>query len=79
MVAPKVLRPNTEYHVAVSTMNVAQPTTVVVEVGGRQDSGGNFKASQFVTVEPYVTRIVRLEVIQLLFISVIYLKMDLLI
>lgn len=62
VVAPKVLRPNTEYHVAVSTMNVAQPTTVVVDVGGRQDSGGNFKASQFVTVEPYVTRIVRLEI-----------------
>lgn len=62
VVAPKVLRPNTEYHVAVSTMNVAQPTTVVVNVGGRQDSGGNFKTSQFVTVEPYVTRIVRLEI-----------------
>uniref|UniRef100_A0A1B6EFY6 TEP1-F n=1 Tax=Clastoptera arizonana TaxID=38151 RepID=A0A1B6EFY6_9HEMI len=62
IVAPRVLRPNTEYHVAVSTLGVSEPTTVVVAVGGKQDSGGTFRTSQFVTVEPYVSRIVKLEI-----------------
>lgn len=45
-----------------STLGVSEPTTVVVAVGGKQDSGGTFKTNQFVTVEPYVSRIVKLEV-----------------
>lgn len=59
---PKVLRPNSEYHVAVSTQGTTAPTTVVVDVGGKQDSGGVLKVTQFVKVDPYSTRIVRLEV-----------------
>lgn len=60
--APKVLRPNSEYHVAVSTQGTTSATTVVVDVGGKQDSGGVLKVTQFVKVDPYSTRIVRLEV-----------------
>lgn len=59
---PKILRPNSEYHVAVSTQGTTSPTTVVVDVGGKQDSGGVLKVTQFVKVDPFSTRIVRLEV-----------------
>ncbi|XP_039279526.1 CD109 antigen isoform X2 [Nilaparvata lugens] len=62
IVGPRVLRPNSEYHVAVTAVEVGQPTTVLVEVGGKQDSGGVFKTSQFVAVEPYHTRIIKLEI-----------------
>lgn len=62
VVAPRVLRPNSEYHVAITTQETSQPTTVTVEVGGRQHVGGMFAASQTVSVEPYTTRIVKLEV-----------------
>jgi len=61
-VGPKILRPNSEYHVAVSTQGTTSPTTVVVDVGGKQDSGGVLKVTQFVKVDPFSTRIVRLEV-----------------
>ncbi|GFG28314.1 hypothetical protein Cfor_11328, partial [Coptotermes formosanus] len=62
VVAPRVLRPNSEYHVAITTQETSQPTTVTVEVGGRQHVGGMFAASQTVSVEPYTTRIVKLEI-----------------
>ncbi|XP_049951328.1 CD109 antigen-like isoform X5 [Schistocerca serialis cubense] len=62
IVAPKVLRPNSEYHVAVSTQFVSEPCDIVVTVGGKQDVGSNFVTSQMITVEPYTTRIVKLEI-----------------
>ncbi|XP_063245195.1 CD109 antigen-like isoform X2 [Bacillus rossius redtenbacheri] len=62
VVAPKVLRPNTEYHAAITTQGVSQPTRVTVEVGGRQDAGGMFTVKDTVSVEPYTTRIVKLEI-----------------
>lgn len=66
IVSPKILRPNSEYHVAVSTQGTTSPTTVVVDVGGKQDSGGVLKVTQFVKVDPFSTRIVRLEVSSML-------------
>lgn len=62
IVAPKVLRPNSEYHVAVSTQFVSEPCEFVVTVGGKQDVGSNFVTNQMITVEPYTTRIVKLEI-----------------
>nr|XP_014289274.1 CD109 antigen-like isoform X3 [Halyomorpha halys] len=62
VVAPRVLRPNSDYHVSVTTMMVSQPTTVFVDIGGKQDSGGMFKTSQFMAVEPYVSRILQLKI-----------------
>jgi hypothetical protein len=56
------LRPNSEYHVAITTQKTSQPTTVTVGVGGNQHGGGTFQASQTVTVSPYTTHIVKLEV-----------------
>ncbi|PSN57619.1 hypothetical protein C0J52_00529 [Blattella germanica] len=40
----------------------SQPTTVVVGVGGKQHGGGTFQTSQTVTVEPYSTHVVKLEI-----------------
>lgn len=60
--APNVLRPNSDYHVAVSVQGTTQPTQVLVEVGGKQDSGGTFKTNQVTAVPPYTTQIVKLEV-----------------
>ncbi|XP_050425560.1 CD109 antigen-like isoform X2 [Adelges cooleyi] len=62
IVAPKVLRPNSEYHAAVTVQGTTSLTSVVVDVSGKPDSGGNFKVTQFVKVEPFTTRIVRLEI-----------------
>nr|XP_018897644.1 PREDICTED: CD109 antigen-like isoform X2 [Bemisia tabaci] len=62
VIAPKVLRPNTEYHVAVSVEDASQPTSVIVQVGGKQDSGGTFRTSEYVTLAPYASQIVKLEI-----------------
>ncbi|KAF4518646.1 hypothetical protein B566_EDAN005973 [Ephemera danica] len=62
VIAPRVLRPNSEYHVSVSTHGVDRTTQVTVEVGGRQDSGGRFSASQSTAVEPRTTRMIKIEV-----------------
>ncbi|XP_026469847.1 LOW QUALITY PROTEIN: CD109 antigen-like [Ctenocephalides felis] len=62
IVAPKVLRPNSEFHAAVGMQGVSQPTQVTVSIGGKQDGGGNVDITQSVNVEPYATRIVKLEV-----------------
>lgn len=42
--------------------NTIHSTFVVVEITGNQDSGGIFKSTDSVSVEPFSTRIVRLEV-----------------
>jgi CD109 antigen len=63
VIAPKVLRPNSEYHVSVSTHGVDRQTQIWVQVGGKQDSGGQFSASQSISVEPRTTRILRIDVI----------------
>ena len=57
-----MLRPNSDYHVAVTTMDASQPTLVTVQVTGRKDSGGNPAISQELNVEPYFTRMARLQV-----------------
>lgn len=57
-----MLRPNSDYLVAVSMQNTVQSTFVVVEIIGNQDSGATFKTTDSVSVEPFSTRIVRLEV-----------------
>ncbi|XP_073987023.1 CD109 antigen-like isoform X2 [Rhodnius prolixus] len=62
IVAPKMLRANSEYTAAVSLADVSQPTTVVVQLIGRKDSGGDYSNSEYVVVEPYLTKTVRLKV-----------------
>uniref|UniRef100_A0A8D8UYD5 TEP1-F n=1 Tax=Cacopsylla melanoneura TaxID=428564 RepID=A0A8D8UYD5_9HEMI len=62
VVAPKVLRPNGEYHVALSTQAVSEATQFSVEVGGKQDSGGDFRTRQQISVDPFSTKIVKLDI-----------------
>lgn len=57
-----MVRPNSEYHVAVSTQGTSVPTSVTVSLVGRQDNGRVFNAEQSLVVEPYTTRVARLEV-----------------
>ncbi|XP_014601165.1 PREDICTED: CD109 antigen-like isoform X2 [Polistes canadensis] len=62
IIAPKIVRPDSEYHVTVSTIGVSTPSNVYIELFGNLDNGDHFNVSQSVTVEPYSTRIVRLEI-----------------
>lgn len=62
IVAPRVVRPNSEYHVAVSIVGVSEPTTTFVELSGQLDSGESFAVSENIVVEPYATRLLNLEV-----------------
>ncbi|XP_023288117.1 CD109 antigen isoform X2 [Orussus abietinus] len=62
VIAPKVVRPNSEYHVAVSIIGTPVSTTVSVILQGSQDGEVFFNASQIVVVDPYSTRIIKLEV-----------------
>ncbi|XP_031779562.1 CD109 antigen isoform X2 [Nasonia vitripennis] len=62
IVAPRVVRPNSEYHVAVSIVGVSEPTTTFVELSGQLDSGESFAVSENIIVEPYATRVLSLEI-----------------
>ncbi|XP_011502894.1 PREDICTED: CD109 antigen-like [Ceratosolen solmsi marchali] len=62
IVAPKIIRPNSEYHVAVSIIGYSEPTTTFVELSGQLDNGESFAVSESVVVEPFATRILSLEI-----------------
>ncbi|XP_014214992.1 CD109 antigen-like isoform X2 [Copidosoma floridanum] len=62
IVAPRVVRPNSEYHVAISIVGVSEPTTTFVELSGQLDTGESFVVSDSVVVEPYATRVLSFEV-----------------
>ncbi|KAG7209379.1 hypothetical protein KM043_015478 [Ampulex compressa] len=61
ILAPKVVRPDSEYHVAVSTTGISTPSTIYIELSGELDNRDKFNASQIIVVEPYHTRIVQLK------------------
>ncbi|XP_076182301.1 CD109 antigen isoform X1 [Ptiloglossa arizonensis] len=62
IIAPKVVRPDSEYHVAVSTTGISTISTMSIELNGLLDNGEKFNVSQVVRVQPYSTRIIRLEI-----------------
>ncbi|XP_054003817.1 CD109 antigen-like isoform X1 [Hylaeus anthracinus] len=62
IIAPKVVRPDSEYHVAVSTTGVSTTSTIYIELNGLFDNGETFNVSQVTRVQPYSTRILRLEI-----------------
>ncbi|TGZ53482.1 Uncharacterized protein DBV15_09937, partial [Temnothorax longispinosus] len=62
IIAPKVVRPDSEYHVAASTTGVSTPSVIYVELTGELDSGKTFNISRTATVEPYSTQILRLDI-----------------
>uniref|UniRef100_A0A0A9WLH1 TEP1-F n=1 Tax=Lygus hesperus TaxID=30085 RepID=A0A0A9WLH1_LYGHE len=62
VVAPDVVRPNSDYDVAITMVGTSQPVTVTLDVGGNRDSGGFYSENTFVSVEPYITRIAKLNI-----------------
>ncbi|KAM0733061.1 CD109 antigen [Formica fusca] len=62
IIAPKVVRPDSEYHVAASVTSVSTPSTIYVELTGDLDAGRIFNISRTVVVEPYSTKILRLDI-----------------
>ncbi|KYN03797.1 hypothetical protein ALC62_05309 [Cyphomyrmex costatus] len=62
IIAPKVVRPDSEYHVAASVTGVSTPSTIYVELTGELDAGKIFNISRTVVVEPYSTHILRLDI-----------------
>lgn len=62
VVAPKVVRPNSDYHVAVSTSGISTPVTISVELDGDLDNNEKFKVFHENVVEPYTTQVFKLEV-----------------
>ncbi|XP_044727005.1 CD109 antigen-like isoform X2 [Chrysoperla carnea] len=67
VVGARTLRPDTAYHVAVSMQGdpkrqLYSTTTVQISIEGRLDAGGLFSTTQTATVEPFVTRVVKLEI-----------------
>ncbi|XP_057327735.1 CD109 antigen-like isoform X1 [Microplitis mediator] len=62
VVAPKVVRPNSEYHVAVCTTGISTPVTIAVELDGELDNNEKFRVFHEDVVEPYTTRVFKLEI-----------------
>ncbi|XP_029178171.1 CD109 antigen-like isoform X4 [Nylanderia fulva] len=62
IIAPKVVRPDSEYHVAASVSGVSTPSTIYVELTGELEAGKMFNISRTVVVEPYSTKILRLDI-----------------
>ena len=57
------MRPNSEYHVAVSTAGISIPSIILVELNVRQPDGRDIKiASKSANVPPYSTEMVILQV-----------------
>ncbi|CAG0914373.1 unnamed protein product [Notodromas monacha] len=59
VVAPKALRPNTDYHVAVSIHDSPDPVFVTVEIDGIQDSGGRIHSQKQQQIDSSDTRILQ--------------------
>ncbi|EFA04694.1 CD109 antigen-like Protein [Tribolium castaneum] len=62
VVGPRAVRPNSEYHVAVSIQQTSEPTTVRATLQGISPNGSIYTSDDRVEVQPYTSRILRLEV-----------------
>lgn len=62
VVAPRILRPNRDYHVVVSTHGTAKPVKVNVEVGGQQDSGGVILNRQLADLQPDSSQVLNFQI-----------------
>ena len=63
IVAPKVLRPSSDYHVSLSLHGSAGVTSIEVAIEGRQDGGGPVRNAQRATIEPNSTQIIKFQVV----------------
>lgn len=50
IVGSKVIRPNTEYHLAITSQGYKEPTTYRVSINGTEDDGQNYIQSKDITV-----------------------------
>ncbi|XP_012136997.1 thioester-containing protein 1 allele R1 isoform X2 [Megachile rotundata] len=62
IIAPKVVRPDSEYHVAVSTTGISVTSEIYIELNGLLNNGEIFNVSQITNVQPYSTRILQFDV-----------------
>ncbi|KAF5295443.1 hypothetical protein FQA39_LY13104 [Lamprigera yunnana] len=62
VIAPRVVRPNSEYHAAVTIQETSAPTIVNITISGISTDGKPFNAYDSFTVLPYITKIARLEI-----------------
>nr|AEC50086.1 TEP isoform 2 [Pacifastacus leniusculus] len=58
----RLLRPNRDYHVVVSTHGTSQPVKVNVEVGGKQDAGGVILNRQLADLQPHSTQVLNFQI-----------------
>lgn len=62
VVAPNTIRPNSEFHVAVSTPFTSQNTFVSISIVELSYAGRNFSIYDRLVVQPYATSLAKLEV-----------------
>lgn len=62
IVAPKVFRPSSDFHVSISLHGNAGVTNVVVAIDGRQDGGGPVQNVQSASVDANSTQIITFKV-----------------
>lgn len=62
VVGGRVLRPNRDYHVVVSTHGTEDPVQVNVEVGGKQDAGGVILNRQIADLQPDSTQVLKFQI-----------------
>ncbi|XP_017784771.1 PREDICTED: CD109 antigen-like [Nicrophorus vespilloides] len=62
VVGPQILRPNSEFHVAVSAQSTSSPTTVSVAVVGTSLNGRSYSVEDSATVLPHSTSIITLQI-----------------
>ncbi|XP_069165594.1 LOW QUALITY PROTEIN: thioester-containing protein 1 allele R1 [Procambarus clarkii] len=58
----RLLRPNRDYHVVVSTHGTTDPVKVNVEVGGKQDAGGVILNRQLADLQPDSTQVLNFQI-----------------
>lgn len=65
MVGSKVIRPDTEYHLSVTSQGYKEPTTFRVSINGTEDDGRVFVQSRDVTLTNDQTQTVAFDVSKL--------------
>ncbi|KAK5646678.1 hypothetical protein RI129_005142 [Pyrocoelia pectoralis] len=62
VIGPRVVRPNSEYNVAITVQATSAPTNVNITLLGLSDTGKPFSAYESITVLPYTAKIARIQV-----------------
>ncbi|GJQ86520.1 hypothetical protein Trydic_g10420 [Trypoxylus dichotomus] len=62
VVAPNTIRPNSEFHVAVSTQFASQNTIVSISIVDASSTGRNLSIYDKLVVQPYATNVAKLEI-----------------